>query len=124
MRFRIREAVIDPDLRRTFEQYGVISMQTNLAVENYFRMGEQTVMVKDVLNSLLPWLTEQFDRAERKETWSLLMEIAIVILVAAELSFSIYAFVEERNRVPPSTPHAANSFGCSNLSVAPARWYS
>lgn len=42
---------------------------------------------------LLAWLTEQYDRAERKETWSILMEVAIVVFVAAELIFSIANFL-------------------------------
>jgi len=42
---------------------------------------------------LLPWLTEQHDMAERRETWLLLMEVAIVILVGAELFFSVIEFL-------------------------------
>jgi len=34
---------------------------------------------------LLPWLTEQYDRAERKETWNLTMEAAITLLVGIEV---------------------------------------
>jgi hypothetical protein len=39
------------------------------------------------------WLTEQYDRAERRETWLITMEVAITLLVAAELFFSILSFV-------------------------------
>lgn len=46
-----------------------------------------------VRESLLPWLTEQHDMAERRETWLLLMEVAIVILVGAELFFSVIEFL-------------------------------
>ena len=87
--FRIRKAKIDPELRETFERYGTISMQVNAAAENYFRHKGEPVRVRDVLESLLPWLTEQYDRAERKETWSLTMEFAITLFVALELLLSI-----------------------------------
>ncbi len=40
------------------------------------------------------WLTEQYDRAERRETWSITMEAAITVFVLVELIFSLlnYAF--------------------------------
>src|SRR5713226_1351195 len=91
--FRIRKAKIDPELRETFEQYGIVSMQVTLSTTNYFLHKGQNVLAESVLDSLLPWLTEQYDRAERKETWSLTMEFSITILVAAELLMSIVAFV-------------------------------
>jgi len=40
-------------------------------------------MAREALDSLLPWLTEQYDRAERKETWSPSMEFAITVFVAS-----------------------------------------
>lgn len=84
---RIREAKgIDPDLRAIFEQNGVTVMQQLLAA------GRATILYKrqwtnpwDVRESLMPWLTEQYDRAERRETWSLTMEVAITVFVLAEL---------------------------------------
>jgi hypothetical protein len=42
------------------------------------------------------WLTEQYDRAERRETWSITMEAAITVFVAFELMFSILAFVSHK----------------------------
>ena len=85
--FRLREARIDPALRETFEQYGVGSMQTILATAGHFRHqgGSNIVHVEAVLGHLLPWLTEQYDRVERKETWALTMDAAITLFVAAEL---------------------------------------
>ena len=88
--FGIRKAKISPKIRETFERYGVISMQVNVSVSNYFYHGQIMVRIDDVLDSLLPWLTEQFDRAERKETWSLTMEFAITLFVAIELLFSFH----------------------------------
>jgi hypothetical protein len=90
--FCIRKATIDPELRETFERYGKGSMQVILSTTNYFRHKGNSTMVESVLDSLLPWLTEQDDRAERKETWSITMEVAITILVAAELALSIIMF--------------------------------
>jgi len=81
---RIRKADIDAELRETFERYGVATMQTMLATTNYFQHKGQSVMVQNVLDSLSPWLTEQYDRTERKETWSITMEAAITIFVAIE----------------------------------------
>ena len=87
--FRTRKANIDPRLRETFERYGVESMQVTLATTNYFLHNGKNVTATNVLDDLLPWLTEQYDRKERKETWSLTMEAAITIFVAIELVLSI-----------------------------------
>lgn len=83
--FRIRKADINPGLRETFEQLGPAIMQVSLAVDSSFKHNGEDVWPHDVLDSLLPWLTEQYHRAERKETWSLTMEFAITIFVAVEL---------------------------------------
>ena len=83
--FRIRKAKIEPALRDTFERYGTVGMQVSLGDMNHFKHQGQTMKADAVLDSLLPWLTEQYDRAERKETWSITMEVAITIFVAAEL---------------------------------------
>ncbi|HMI52815.1 MAG TPA: hypothetical protein VK525_14990 [Candidatus Saccharimonadales bacterium] len=42
---------------------------------------------------ILVWLTEQYDRTERKETWTITLEIAVCVLVAAELTFSVLNFL-------------------------------
>jgi hypothetical protein len=87
--FRIRKANIDPALRTTFERYGAATMQMILATTNYFQHLDTQLMAQNVRDDLLPWLTEQYDRQERKETWSLTMEAAITIFVAAELLLSM-----------------------------------
>jgi len=87
--FRIRKAEIDSELRETFEQHGVATMQTLLATTNWFWHKGKSVMAQNVHNDLLPWLTEQYDRAERRETWSLTMEAAITIFVVVEVLLSI-----------------------------------
>gem|GEM_PF-2045161 len=40
---------------------------------------------KSVRDSLLAWLTEQYDREERKETWHITMEAAIALFVGIEV---------------------------------------
>ncbi|HXP80514.1 MAG TPA: hypothetical protein VN976_11460 [Verrucomicrobiae bacterium] len=87
--FRIRKAEIDPGLRETFEQHGLGTMQSNLATGHFIVHKGENLMMRNVTPDLLSWLTEQYDRAERKETWSLTMEVAITIFVLAELIFSI-----------------------------------
>jgi len=93
MRFRIRHANIDPDLRKTFERYGVIVMQVIMGTSGRFWHKGGLASPDMHQNSLLPWLTEQHDMAERRETWLMVMEIAIVILVGAELIFSVMNFL-------------------------------
>jgi len=90
---RIRKAEIDPELRETFEQYGVGTMQNLLAREGRFRHTGSLTNVSTVEDKLLAWLTEQYDRAEKKETWSLTMEAAITIFVAIEVLPSIFRFI-------------------------------
>ena len=84
------------DLSRvsTFERYGVPTLQTWLTSEGHIR-HEGNLMRPDAVaeHSLLPWLTEQYDRAERKETLSLTMEAAITIFVAAELMLPLIRFL-------------------------------
>ena len=65
--FSIRKAEIDPELRDTFEQYGIVAMQIVLSTANFFQHKGKNVNFEASLGSLLPWLTEQYDRAERKE---------------------------------------------------------
>jgi len=91
--FYIRKAQIAPELRETFERYGTVTMQMLLATNTTtYRHEGNVTTVEKYLNSLLPWLTEQYDRAERKETWSLTMEAAITILVAIEAAPLIAKF--------------------------------
>ena len=80
--FRIRKAEnLDPELRKTFEHHGVGTMQILLATTNWFWHKGKSVQVQNITDDLLPWLTEQYDRAERKETWSITMEFAITVFV-------------------------------------------
>lgn len=91
--FCIRKTKSDPALRGTFEQYGKLAMQVALSTTNYILHKGENVGVVDISDSLLPWLTEQYDRDERKETWSLTMEFLITVFVAVELLPLIVNFI-------------------------------
>ncbi len=62
-------------------------MQIVLATTNNFYHEGVTHPITEELfrESLLPWLTEQYDKEERKETVSLIMEAAITLFVFLEL---------------------------------------
>ena len=100
--FRVRKADIKQDYRDHFEELGVE------IVRAYFTQPIGTVVYKDPKQGdftvrnlhefMQPWLREQYDRSERKETWSMTMEIAITILVAAELFMSILDFYCRHSR--------------------------
>jgi len=85
--FRIRKANIDPTLRDAYEQYGVVSLQLDYAMKKYMRgmpEGEPAPAHPDDA-ALLAWLTEQYDRTERKETWGLTLEVVITVFIAVEV---------------------------------------
>ena len=87
---RVRRAVIDRDLRTTFEWYGLGTMQHLLASGGRFRhINGNLINVSIVENELLSWLIEQYDRAERKENWTLTLEVMVTIFVGLELLHSI-----------------------------------
>lgn len=84
--FHIRRAKIDAEWRKTFERYGVLSMQVVLALGgNIKHRGERIGIDTGLMDRMQLWLTEQYDRAERKETWLITMEVAITIFVAMEV---------------------------------------
>jgi hypothetical protein len=94
--FAIRKAKIDPGLRLEFERYGVAAIQQLLvamggSADVRFE-GRLTQDDPDFRPAMLDWLTEQYDRAERKETWQITMEAAVTVFVLAELCFSIFSF--------------------------------
>src|ERR1700690_516397 len=90
--FDIRKAKIEPELRTALEQYGVPVMQQLLAVSGAFRFKGKMVTVDEKREPISAWLTERYDRDERRETWLITMEAAVTILVAAELTMSILSF--------------------------------
>jgi len=93
--YGIRRAEIKPEHRAMFEQYGVNTTQVLLATNGWFRVPANVAFggmlyANAVQDPLLAWLTEQYDRAERKETWSITMEAAITAFVLAELVLAIF----------------------------------
>jgi hypothetical protein len=107
--FHIRRAMIDDMMRKTFEQYGVQFVQQSLAIGKEFRYLGKTMWVEDLRQPILAWLTEQFDRAERKDTWQTTMEAAITVLVGAELIFSIANFIRHKALTPLPRKLAGNA---------------
>lgn len=102
--FRTRKASIPEQSRQMFERFGpsVVSAVLYGGFD-----GPNTTEPRKALyeNSSLrthaaDWLTEQYDRAERKETWSITMEVAITAFVAAELFFSTTAWLNSIDRPP------------------------
>jgi hypothetical protein len=91
LRFRVHTANIDPDLRRTFERYGVIGMQVVMGTHHHFLHQGRWCAAADtpMATDLLAWLTEKAEGAERWETVSLTMEAAIIVLIVVEIVLSI-----------------------------------
>jgi hypothetical protein len=100
MRLRVRKASIPDREREAFERFGASIVSAILyggkgGEERRLTEPQQTVLYGEFQSRehAAQWLTEQYDRAERKETWSLIMEMAITVFVAFELLFSILGFV-------------------------------
>src|SRR5437870_4013352 len=95
--FRIKKADIEPVFREWFEQRGAETMRAFVPMEGFtINTGDGSIQYeRPIRPHLLLWLKEQYDRAERKETWSLTMEVAITVLVAAELFMSVLLFLRK-----------------------------
>jgi hypothetical protein len=65
-------------------------MQVVLGPSNYIHHGEEELQLSQIIDSLLPWLTEQFKRKERKENISMFMEAAITIFVLVEVLLQLH----------------------------------
>jgi hypothetical protein len=94
---RIREAVIDQRYRQMFEELGVEIVRAyftqDIGVPVYEdKKNNERWTVGNLREFMKPWLREQYDRTERKDAWLMTMEIAITVLVAAELFMSILDF--------------------------------
>ncbi|MGH9714649.1 MAG: hypothetical protein ACRD5M_15250 [Candidatus Acidiferrales bacterium] len=90
----VRKADINAGLRKTFEQHGVATMQAILASTNFFQHEGKDVLATDVRKDLLPWLTEQNDRAELRETWSLTMEFMVTLFVGIEVLPKVFHYLK------------------------------
>ena len=90
--FKIEQATIDPKLRKDFEMNGVMTVQMALANKGtgvIFQDGIAQVLGAHAAAQAALWIAEQHRKSERKETWSLTMEVAITILVAFELIVAV-----------------------------------
>jgi hypothetical protein len=99
--FRIRKASIPKEHREMFERFG--ASVVTVALYGGFPGPANTAEPMNTLYansayraSAAEWLTEQYDRTELHETWSITMEAAITVLVAVELVFSILNFVSRK----------------------------
>lgn len=88
----VRKAKIKPEQKQTFEQYGPFVMQLALKDQGIRDHTGSLLNVELVREALLQWLTERADREERKEWWNFAMEVAITLLVGAELFMSLLTF--------------------------------
>jgi hypothetical protein len=94
-RFCVRKAKIPKNERDILERFGPSVIGTVLAAGFSSSVPELTSLYTDPdrkRNAAL-WLTEQYDREERRETWSITMEAAITLFVLAELVFSVLNFL-------------------------------
>jgi len=95
----IERAKIDADLRKTFERYGVETMQAILASNGTFRgINGNLLKVSIHEQELLQWLSEQYARKDRKETWSTTIEVGVVALITLEIVLSLYGLHEGRQQ--------------------------
>jgi len=92
---RIRKAKeLEKQLRDSFEKYGMECMRIILATTNHgstttFKHQGNEVRASNYVDSILSWLTEEYDKKDRKDNWLLVMEIAITIFVFVEMIISI-----------------------------------
>ncbi len=98
--FRIKRAEINPELRELFEERGLETVRLYVAIPDWtMRRRDGTVVPREELRKpMMLWLKEQYDGAERRETWLITMEIAITVFVAAELLMSILDFACRHSR--------------------------
>jgi hypothetical protein len=83
-------AEINEELRHTFEQYGTFGLQVLLGTNTaLFQHEKRICLVQPYKQEMFDWLTEQSDRAKRKEHWSMAMEFLVTIFVAGELLFVV-----------------------------------
>ena len=99
--FRIRRGELLPHYREHFEEIGVEIIRAYftqpIGVKVYTDdKGDHTV--RELHDPMQLWLREQYDRAERKETWLITMEIAITIFVASELIMSVLEFCSRHSK--------------------------
>src|SRR5437879_4042331 len=90
-----RKANIDTELRETFEQYGLVSMQVVLGATNFIYHKGKSVSAELIRDPLLQWLREEYDKEDIRRTWSITMEVAITFLVAVEVLLQLFPSARE-----------------------------
>jgi len=90
--FCIRKAKIPLSSRTMFERYGVNIISAVIAGGATGELHSIAANVANLRDHALEWLTEQFDRAERKDAWSITMEAAITIFVAVETVIAMHGY--------------------------------
>jgi hypothetical protein len=95
MRWIVRKAPIPDEERAVFERFGASVIGVVLAGGHGPRSDALVLIYNDPMRRAHAeaWLTEQFHREERRETWSLTMEFAITVFVLAELFLSAAAWL-------------------------------
>ena len=95
--FGIKEADISPGARALFEERGPDTVRALLPMGpgTTFTVDEDghPITVGDLREEMQRWLKEQYDRAERRETWLITMEVAITFFVGAEGIASVVRFL-------------------------------
>jgi hypothetical protein len=88
--FRITRAEIKPEIRELLEQYGPETLRALLPMPGSVLEREgRRLTVADVRGFLLQWLKEQADREERRETWLITMEVAIMSWLSVKWRSSV-----------------------------------
>jgi hypothetical protein len=95
---KIREANIHDGLRVDLERMGVALIQQWVVAGKVVRYKKAPSDAPEYAaeREVADWLTEQYDRTERRETWSLTMEVAITVFVLGEFVLSILNWVHKR----------------------------
>jgi hypothetical protein len=100
--FGVRKAAIPKDDRELFERYGATVIAMYFATGFDPKVPELNRMYRDstIREYAARWLTEQYDRAERKETWSITMEFSITVFVLVEMILSLIALAWHYHWIP------------------------
>jgi hypothetical protein len=115
--FRIRRATILPAIRTDLERIGVAVVQQRLAAGGFGIHEASPGEAALYQEAALAWLSEQYDKAERKETWQITMEAAVTIFVLFELlvgigtlAFMGYEFSEQKKQFNKQVQHQDEQF--------------
>jgi hypothetical protein len=78
----------------TFKRFGVFVIGSVLASSLSSKLPELKRVYDDLetANHAADWLTEQYDRAERRESWLIMTEFFVTLFAAAALIFSTLNF--------------------------------